>query len=144
MRSRIRWALLAVGAALNVSGVMDFSLRHSRNRVLLKRGQRLWPSTLSFAERAAREFRPVPQISKPALKSEVRIMVWIAVYVMALAAVLKRHQDGGCLHGQRISPVVQYRITPIKNWNWIIENGIRFTGMLGFGKVETPEHIWAS
>ena len=46
MRSRIRRALLAVGAALNVSGVMDFSLRHSRNRVLLKRGQRLWPSTL--------------------------------------------------------------------------------------------------
>ena len=36
MRSRIRRALLAVGAALNVSGVMDFSLRHSRNRVLLK------------------------------------------------------------------------------------------------------------
>jgi len=27
--------------------------------------------------------------------------------------------------------------------NWIIENGIRFTGMPGFGKVETPEHIWA-
>ena len=53
MRSRIRRALLAVGAALNVSGVMDFSLRHSRNRVLLKRGQRLWPSTLSFAERVA-------------------------------------------------------------------------------------------
>ena len=36
MRSRIRWALLAVSAALNVSGVMDFSLQHSRNRVLLK------------------------------------------------------------------------------------------------------------
>ncbi|MGC1999873.1 MAG: hypothetical protein WA658_08445, partial [Candidatus Acidiferrales bacterium] len=58
---------------------------------------------------------PVPQISKPAVKSEVRIVVWIAVYVMALTAALKRHQDGGCLHGQRISPVVQYRITPIKN-----------------------------
>jgi hypothetical protein len=37
MRSRIRRALLAVGAALNVSGVMDFSLLHSRNWVLLKR-----------------------------------------------------------------------------------------------------------
>jgi hypothetical protein len=77
MRLRIRRALLAVGAALNMSGVMDSSLRHSQNRVLLKRGPRLWPSTLSFAERAAREFRPVPQISKPALKSEVRIIVWM-------------------------------------------------------------------
>jgi hypothetical protein len=27
--------------------------------------------------------------------------------------------------------------------NWIIENGMRFTGIPSFGKVETPEHIWA-
>ena len=25
---------------------------------------------------------------------------------------------------------------------WIINNGIRFTGMPGFSKVETPDHIW--
>lgn len=25
---------------------------------------------------------------------------------------------------------------------WIINNGIRFTGMPGFGKIETPDHIW--
>lgn len=25
---------------------------------------------------------------------------------------------------------------------WIIKNGIRFTGMPAFGKVETEEHIW--
>jgi hypothetical protein len=25
---------------------------------------------------------------------------------------------------------------------WIINNGIRFTGMPGFGKMETPDHIW--
>ena len=25
---------------------------------------------------------------------------------------------------------------------WIIDNGIRFTGMPGFGKLETPDHIW--
>lgn len=25
---------------------------------------------------------------------------------------------------------------------WIIQNGIRFTGMPGFEKVEPPEHIW--
>ena len=25
---------------------------------------------------------------------------------------------------------------------WIINNGIRFTGMPGFGKVETPDNIW--
>jgi len=25
---------------------------------------------------------------------------------------------------------------------WIINNGIRFTGMPGYGKVETPDHIW--
>jgi mono/diheme cytochrome c family protein len=28
--------------------------------------------------------------------------------------------------------------------NWIIENRIRFTGMPGFDKVETPEHIGPS
>ena len=26
---------------------------------------------------------------------------------------------------------------------WIINNGIRFTGMPGFAKVETPNHIWS-
>ena len=25
---------------------------------------------------------------------------------------------------------------------WIIQNGIRFTGMPAFGEVESPEHIW--
>jgi len=25
---------------------------------------------------------------------------------------------------------------------WIINNGIRFTGMPGFGKLEMPDHIW--
>jgi len=25
---------------------------------------------------------------------------------------------------------------------WIIQNGIRYTGMPAFGKVETPDHIW--
>jgi len=25
---------------------------------------------------------------------------------------------------------------------WIIKNGIRFTGMPAFGKIETPDHIW--
>jgi mono/diheme cytochrome c family protein len=25
---------------------------------------------------------------------------------------------------------------------WIINNGIRFTGMPGFGKLETSDHIW--
>ena len=25
---------------------------------------------------------------------------------------------------------------------WIIQNGIRYTGMPAFGKAETPEHIW--
>jgi hypothetical protein len=25
---------------------------------------------------------------------------------------------------------------------WIINNGIRFTGMLDFGKIEAPDQIW--
>jgi len=25
---------------------------------------------------------------------------------------------------------------------WIVQNGIRFTGMPAFGQVETPDHIW--
>jgi len=26
---------------------------------------------------------------------------------------------------------------------WIINNGIKFTGMPGFGKLEAPDHIWS-
>jgi hypothetical protein len=52
-------------------------------------------------------------------------MAWIATYAMELTAMPKRHRDDGCTHAQRI-----------------IKNGIRFTGMPAFGKVETADNIW--
>ena len=61
------------------------------------------------------------------------------------------HSDDG--HGQtpvgewmypRASDLTSKRIQSYSDQElyWIIRNGIRFTGMPAFGKVETPDHIW--
>jgi len=85
-----------------------------------------------------------PADIKASLKSEMRIMVWIAAYVMALRAGLKRYHDAGCLH--RVTDLTSGSVQNCsdQDLDWIIQNAIRFTGMRGFGEVETPEHIWAS
>ena len=33
------------------------------------------------------------------------------------------------------------RLEPCLRW-LLIQNGIRFTGMPGFGDIETPDHVW--
>ena len=61
------------------------------------------------------------------------------------------HGDDG--HGQtpvgewtypRASDLTSKRVQSYSDQElfWIIKNGIRFTGMPAYGKVETPDHIW--
>jgi hypothetical protein len=119
MRSRIRWALLAVGAALNASGVMDFSLRHSRNRVLLK--TRTATLTKHFVIRRASRKGIPPRPANIKASREVGgahcgLDRGISLGVDGRGQTASdgiRTMDVST--GQRISPVVQYRITPIKN-----------------------------
>jgi len=72
-------------------------------------------------------------IQGPVLKQEVHITVWIAAYATASMAGPKRHRRSGCTQVQSYSDQELF---------WIINNGIRFSGMPGFGKLETPDHIW--
>ncbi len=63
-------------------------------------------------------------------------MAWIATYAMELTAMPKRHRDDGSTHAQRTSRVRKFRANSDQELFWIIKNGIRFTGMPAFGKVE--------
>jgi hypothetical protein len=72
----------------------------------------------------------------------VHITAWIAAYATASTAGLKHHLGGGCT--QRATDLTSKQVQSYSDQElfWIINNGIKFTGMPGFGKVESPDHIW--
>jgi mono/diheme cytochrome c family protein len=143
MRSRIRWALLVVGAALNVSGVMDFSLRRSRNRVLLK------TRTATLAKHFV--IRRASRKGIPPRPADIKASREVGGAHCGLDCGICHGVDGRAqtASGRWMSPrATDLTSSSVQNYsdqelNWIIENRIRFTGMPGFDKVETPEHIWA-
>ena len=144
MRSRIRWALLAVGAALNVSGVMDFSLRRSRNRVLLK------TRTATLAKHFV--IRRASRKGIPPRPADIKASREVGGAHCGLDCGICHGVDGRAqtASGRWMSPrATDLTSSSVQNYsdqelNWIIENRIRFTGMPGFDKVETPEHIGPS
>lgn len=141
MRLRIRWALLAVGAALNVSGVVDFSLRHSRNRVLLKTRTATLAKHLVIRRASRKGIPPRP--------ADIKASREVGGAHCGLDCGICHGVDGRAqtASGRWMSPrATDLTSSSVQNYsdqelNWIIENGIRFTGMPGFDKVETPEHI---
>src|ERR1700758_5478130 len=144
MRSRIRWALLAVGAALNVSGVMDFSLRRSRNRVLLKTRTATLAKHFVIRRASRKGIAPRP--------ADIKASREVGGARCGLDCSICHAVDGRAqtASGRWMSPrATDLTSSSLQNYsdqemNWIIENRIRFTGMPGFDKVETPEHIGPS
>jgi hypothetical protein len=142
MRSRIIWTIVASGVVLIGIGLMHFSL------TALQEPSPLETRIANLAKHsvirlpAATEF-PRRQLTKEAAsKQEVHISAWIAASAAGSTAGPKHHRDSGCTHVPQISPVTECRAIPIRELFWIINNGIRFTGMLDFGRIEAPDQIW--
>jgi hypothetical protein len=140
MRSRIFWTIVASGVVLIGIGLMHFSLTALQEPGPLETRIANLAKHSAIRLPAATEF-PRRQLTKEAAsKQEVHISAWIAASATGSTAGPKHHRDSGCTHVPQISPVSECRAIPNRELFWII--GIRFTGMLNFGTIEAPDHIW--
>jgi mono/diheme cytochrome c family protein len=142
MRSRIIWTIVASGVVLIGIGLMHLSFTaledpgplETRIANLVKQ---------SVIRLASRRNIPPPPVDTRA---------------SAEAAGTHYGLDCGICHGvdgraqtpsgqwmyPRAADLTSRRVQSYSDQElfWIINNGIRFTGMPGFGKLETPDHIW--
>lgn len=142
MRSRITWVILALAVVLIVIGLMRFNLAaqpepgHFETRVseIAKR---------FFIRRASRQgIPPRPQDTKASVNA--------GLTEYGLECGMCHDNDGraqnppGRWMYPRASDLTSKRVQDYSDQElfWIIQNGIRLTGMPAFGQVETPDQIW--
>jgi mono/diheme cytochrome c family protein len=142
MRSRIAWAILALVVVLVVIALMRFNLTALRepgrfetlvaNRVthfMIRRASQhgVPPRPLDVKASAAAGSTSYNGECAMCHGSDGRSQTPIGLWTYPRAADLTSEQV------QSFSDQELF---------WIIQNGIRFTGMPAFGKVETADHIW--
>jgi mono/diheme cytochrome c family protein len=142
MRRKIAWTIVVLVAALIVIEAMRFNFT-----ALPKPGPletRLANrAKLFFIGRASREGIPPPPQDKQA-----SIETGSTQYGLDCAVC---HATDGHVQGTpgqwmypRASDLTSKRVQSYSDQElfWIIQNGIRYTGMPAFGKIETQDHIW--
>ena len=139
-RSRTGWVILVLAAALIVIAMTRFNLTalhppgptETRLAVLAKR---------SIIRRASRDGIP-PRPSKASVDT--------GATQYGLDCSVCHGNDGraqtplGDSMYPRVADLTSKQVQSYSDQElyWIIQNGIRFTGMPGFSKVETADHIW--
>jgi mono/diheme cytochrome c family protein len=142
MRSRIIWTMVASGVVLIGIGRMHFSLTalrepgplETRIANLAKR------SVIRLASRHGIPPPPVdPRDSVEAGGTHFGLDCGICHGVDGRAQT-----PSGQWMYPRAADLTSKRVQSYSDRElfWIINNGIRFTGMPGFGKIEAPDHIW--
>ena len=142
MRSRIIWTIVASGVVLIGIGLMHLSLTALQEPAPFESGiaSLVKHSIIRLASR--RGVPPAPVDTATSIQ----------------AGLIHYGLDCGICHGvdgraqtpsgqwmyPRAADLTSKRVQSYSDQElfWIINNGIRFTGMPGFGKVETPDHIW--
>ena len=142
MRSRIAWTVVVVAVALIVIALMRFNLSALQQPGRLEtRVANL--STGLIIRRASRHGIP----PRP-LDIKASVAAGGSHYGLDCSVC---HSDDG--RGQtpvgewmypRAADLTSKHVQSYSDQElfWIIQNGIRFTGMPAFGQVETPDHIW--
>ena len=142
MRSRMAWAILVLVVVLIVIALMRFNLTALHEPGLAE--TRL--ANLSkryFIYRASRHgIPPRPQDTKASIER--------GGSHYGLDCGVCHAEDGRAqrLPGQwmypRASDLTSKQVQSYSDQElfWIIQNGIRFTGMPAFGNVESPDHVW--
>ena len=142
MRLRIVWAVIGLVTVLIVIALMRFNLSALRDP---------GPVETALSNRAKRFF--ISQASRhgiPPRPEDTKTSVQNGGEHYGLQCSVCHADDG---HGQRVPGQWEYpRASDLTSKQvqgysdpelfWIIQNGIRFTGMPAFAKVETPDHIW--
>jgi mono/diheme cytochrome c family protein len=142
MRRRITWTIIVLAAVLIVIEGMRFNFAAQPKPGLLetKFANR---AKLFFIRRASREGIPPAPADKQA-----SIEIGSTQYGLDCAAC---HATDGRVQGTpgqwmypRASDLTSKRVQSYSDQElfWIIQNGIRYTGMPAFGKVETEDQIW--
>jgi mono/diheme cytochrome c family protein len=142
MRLRTAWTILVLVVVLIVIALMRFDLTALREPGSLETSVANW-GTHFLIRRASRQgIPPRPLDTKASIAS---------------GRTLYTSTCGFChgSDGRAQTPIGQWTYPRAANLTseqvqsfsdqelfWIIQNGVRFTGMPAFAKVETPDHIW--
>ena len=142
MRLRVVWTVVIIVIVLVVVGLMRFNLSALQKpghveTLVANQSKRF------FIDRASHQgIPPRPQDIKASISGG-------GTYYGLDCSIC--HNDDGRAEGPpgkwmypRASDLTSRRVQDYSDQElyWIIQNGIRYTGMPAFGKVETPEHIW--
>jgi mono/diheme cytochrome c family protein len=142
MRSRIGWTIFALVVVLIVIALMRFSVtaRHEPGAAETRLAN---SAKRYFIYRASRHgIPPRPQSTKARIES--------GSSHYGLDCGVCHAEDGraqqppGQLMYPRASDLTSKQVQSYSDQElfWVIQNGIRFTGMPAFGDVETPDDIW--
>ena len=142
MRSRIIWSTLATSILLMGIALMHFSLT-----ALQEQG----PLETHFANlakrvvisRASRHGSPSPPANTKASVEAGGRQYGLECTICHGVGGRAQTPSGHWMY-PRAADLTSKRVQSYSDQElfWIINNGIRFTGMPGYGKVETPDHIW--
>lgn len=142
MRSRMIWIVCGCGVVLIVIGLMHFSLSALQEPGLVE---------MRAANAAKHIFiRLASRRGIPQQPPDTSVSIEVGGTHYGLDCGICHGVDGRAQtpSGQwmypRAADLSSKRVQSYSDQElfWIINNGIRFTGMPGFGKVETPDHIW--
>jgi mono/diheme cytochrome c family protein len=142
MRSRIIWIMFAGGVVLAGTGVRHFSL------TALQEPGPLETRMVNLAKHSVIRLASRHEIPPSPVDTRASLAAGGTHYSL----------DCGICHGidgqsqtpsgrwmyPRAADLTSKQVQSYSDQElfWIINNGIRFTGMPGFGKMETPERIW--
>lgn len=142
MHSRIVWVILILVCVLTVVGLTHFSLSTLQEPGPVEtRGANA--AKYFFIRLASR--KRIPQ--RP-VDTNSSIEVGASHYGLDCGICHGADGRSQTPSGQRMYPraadLTSRRVQSYSDQElfWIITNGIRFTGMPGFGKLENPDHIW--
>ena len=142
MRLRIIWATVAFGVVLLATGLMNFSL------TALPEPSSFEIGTADLAKRSV--IRWASRRGVPRRPGETPAGIEMGATHYGLDCSICHGADGRAqaLPGRWMYPRAadltssRVQIYSDQELFWIINNGIRFTGMPGFGRVETSDRIW--
>ena len=141
-RSRIEWTILALAVVLIVIALMRFNLTALPAPGPVETRVANW-SKRFFIHRASLHGIPArPQNTKASVERGG------SHYGLDCSVCHADDGRGERVPGQWMYPrAADLTSKQVQSYSdqelfWIVQNGIRFTGMPAFGEVETPDHIW--